>query len=95
VRRLLVLMAVALGVASAYLKAFDVGPTRYSLSGTMDGRPVYGGVGETFIAQFDSAAEVDVFIGEVDNPRGKRDTSHISGFRQGRYNFTRFHDAGL
>jgi hypothetical protein len=58
VRRLIVLMAVALGMASAYLKAFDVAPTHYDLSGTISGDPQYGGVAETFIAQFDSAAEV-------------------------------------
>ena len=57
--RLLVLMAVSLGLASAYLKTFDVAPTRASLSDTVSGDPQGGGVGETFVADFDSAAEVD------------------------------------
>ena len=63
--RFLVLMAVSLGLASAYLKSFDVAPTHYGLSGTMNGDPQYGGVAETFIANFDSAAEVHFFVGDV------------------------------
>jgi len=58
-------MAASLGLASAYLKSFDVAPTHAALSGTVSGNPRTGGVGETFVADFDSAAEVDVFIGDL------------------------------
>ena len=64
-------MAVTFGLASAYLKSFDVAPTHASLSGTVSGDPQYGGVSETFIADFDSAAEVWWFVGDVGSP-GKK-----------------------
>jgi hypothetical protein len=69
-KRLLLLIAVCVGVSSAYLKAYEVTPTQANWSGTIWGDPDYGGVGNTFTANFDSAAEVQFFVGHVG------DTSH-------------------
>ena len=64
-KRLLVVMAAFLGLASAYLKSYEVVPTQASWSGTVSGNPQGGGVGETFVANFDSICWCDVFIGHV------------------------------
>jgi len=44
----------AIAVAFCFLKSFDVAPTHASLSGWA---PTNGYVAETFVADFDSAAE--------------------------------------
>jgi hypothetical protein len=64
-KRLLFLMAVCVGVSLAYLKAYEVTPTLASWSGKVDGDPLYGGVGQTFVACFDSLAEVSLFTGSL------------------------------
>jgi sugar lactone lactonase YvrE len=64
-KRLLLLMAVCVGVSLAYLKAYEVTPTQATWSGKVDGDPEYGGVGNTFTANFDSLAEVQFFAGDV------------------------------
>jgi len=66
-KRLLILMAAILGLASAYLKSYEVLPTQATWSGWA---PEEGYVGTTFTANFDSIAEVQVFVGHVG------DTSH-------------------
>jgi hypothetical protein len=53
--RLLVLMAAFLGMASAYLKSYEVTPTLPSWSGWAQGNAQHG-VANTFTANFDSAA---------------------------------------
>jgi hypothetical protein len=64
-KRLLLLTAVCVGVALAYLKAYEVTPTQTSWSGKVDGDPLHGGVGQTFTANFDSLAEVSLFTGTL------------------------------
>jgi len=68
-KRLLILMAAFLGLASAYLKSYEVTPTQASWSGWARGGSQYG-VGEQFTANFDSITEASMFCGV----RG--DTSH-------------------
>jgi hypothetical protein len=64
-KRLLLLIAVCFGVSLAYLKAYEVTPTQANWSGKVDGDPLHGGVGNTFTANFDSAVEVQVFVGDT------------------------------
>ena len=68
-KRLLLLIAVCVGVSLAYLKAYEVTPTQATWSGKVDGDPEYGGVGNTFVANFDSICWCDVFIGHVGDTR--------------------------
>jgi len=68
-KRLLIIAVAMFGLASAYLKSYEVTPTQASWSGWARGDPQYG-VGNTFVANFDSIAEVQVFVGYVG------DTSH-------------------
>jgi hypothetical protein len=57
-RRVLFVLTTAVAVAFCYLKSFDVAPTLASLSGWTDSQAPNNWVGTTFIADFDSAAEV-------------------------------------
>jgi len=68
-KRLLIIAVAMFGLASAYLKSYEVTPTQASWSGKVDGDPLYGGVGETFVANFDSICWCDVFIGYVGDTR--------------------------
>jgi len=68
-KRLLTLVAAIIGLASAYLRSYEVLPTQANWSGWAQGDQQHG-VGTTFTANFDSIAEVQVFIGHVG------DTSH-------------------
>jgi len=61
-KRLLLLIAVLAGVALAFLKAYEVTPTKASWSGMARGDENYG-VSQTFTANFDSVCEVQVFVG--------------------------------
>jgi hypothetical protein len=65
-RRIVCILAMAVAVAFCYLKSFDISPTHYSLSGWTSMNPPNNWVGETFIANFDSATEVQFFVGDVD-----------------------------
>jgi len=68
-RRVVCILATAVAIAFCYLKSYDISPTHYSLSGWVtDTMPPDNWVGETFIANFDSAAEVQFFVGDVGNP---------------------------
>jgi hypothetical protein len=64
-RRIVCILAMAIAVAFCFLKSYDISPTHYSLSGWT---PMNGYVAETFVAEFDSAAEVDFFVGDVGEP---------------------------
>jgi hypothetical protein len=66
-RRIVCILAMAVAVAFCYLKSFDVAPTHASLSGWTDTLE-NNWVAETFIADFDSAAEVWWFVGNVGSP---------------------------
>jgi hypothetical protein len=68
-KRLLIIAVAMFGLASAYLKSYEVTPTQASWSGWARGDPQYG-VGNTFVANFDSITEVQFFVGYVG------DTSH-------------------
>ena len=68
-KRLLIIAVAMFGLASAYLKSYEVTPTQANWSGKVRGDENYG-VGESFIANFDSICWCDVFIGYVG------DTSH-------------------
>jgi hypothetical protein len=63
-RRIVCILAMAIAVAFCYLKSFDVAPTHASLSGWTDTLE-NNWVAETFVADFDSAAEVNFFVGDV------------------------------
>ena len=65
-RRIVCILATAVAIAFCYLKSYDISPTHYSLSGWVtDTMPPDNWVGETFIANFDSAAEVQFFVGDI------------------------------
>jgi hypothetical protein len=65
-RRIVCILAMAIAIAFCYLKSYDISPTHYSLSGWVtDTMPPDNCVGETFIANFDSATEVQFFVGDV------------------------------
>jgi len=64
-KRLLLLVAGCVGVALAYLKAYEVPPTQAGWSGKVDGDPQFGGVENTFVASFDSICEVQFFAGDI------------------------------
>jgi hypothetical protein len=65
-------LAIALMALTAlgWLRSYEVLPTQAAWSDKVDGNPQGGGVGESFIANFDSICEIQVFIGYVG------DTSH-------------------
>jgi hypothetical protein len=67
-RRIVCILATVIAVAFCYLKTYDISPTHYSLSGWTDSIAPNNWVAETFIADFDSAAEVWWFVGDVGNP---------------------------
>jgi hypothetical protein len=64
-RRIVCILAMAIAVAFCYLKSYDISPTHYSLSGWTSVNPPNNYVAETFIANFDSATEVQFFVGDV------------------------------
>jgi hypothetical protein len=59
---LLLLFATA---AFAFLRSVDIGPVKASWSGKVWGDPQYGGIAQTFTANFDSVAYCELFIGDV------------------------------
>jgi hypothetical protein len=63
-KRLLVFVAAFLGVASAYLKSYEVTPTLPNWSGWAQG-DLQHGVGQVFTANFDSICEVSLFTGTL------------------------------
>ncbi len=49
--------------AFPWLKSYEVQPGSPAWSGTVDGDPQYGGVGQTFTANFDSICYCELFVG--------------------------------
>lgn len=57
-RKSVTLLLVLIGTAYPYLKSYEVQPVSAAYSGKVDGDPLHGGVGQTFVANFDSAVAV-------------------------------------
>jgi hypothetical protein len=64
VRRLLLLLFAFVSTAFPWLKSYDVPPTLAAYSGKVRGDEDYG-VGQTITANFDSAVEVQLFVGDT------------------------------
>ena len=64
-RRIVCILAMAVAVAFCFLTSYDISPTHYSLGGWTSTNPPNNYVAETFVANFDSAAEVQFFVGDV------------------------------
>jgi hypothetical protein len=63
-KRLLVFIAALLGLASAYLRSYEVTPTSPAWSGTVWGGEDYG-IGQTITANFDSVCYCELFAGKA------------------------------
>ncbi len=62
--RIATLLLAASAAATAYMKSYEVVPALAAWSGTVSGNPLKG-VGQTFVANFDSVCYCELFAGKA------------------------------